>query len=610
MNRSSIINSLIHKIGANHYLEIGSFDGETFDKILCSNRVSVDPVNPRCKSGGLHYQMTSDQFFAQNSELFDVIFVDGLHHADQVYRDIENSLNSLRPGGFIVCHDMNPIAEEHQAVPFVSGIWNGDCWKALVKVRQTHPDLYVCTVDTDHGCSVITKNLAPNPLSTTQELVYKNLDSNRKQWLNLIQPSEFISQFGLCDSLDAKLALFIGDPDDSQNNFILALHYDSLGQRAAALSYYLRAAERTDQVVFQYECIVKAALAFDGMGMRALSVRGLLDKAITLMPTRPEAYYLLSRWYERQNNIDGWMQSYTIASLGIQFCERAPAPLRTRVDYPGFYGLLFEKAVSGWWIGQCQESCDIFIELHSKHDLDTVHRSAVISNLKQLNQFQSKKLNLYSKNYHQRLKFKFKGSDAIDQNFSEAYQDMFVLSVLNGKTGGSFLEIGSGNPFYGNNTALLEKQFGWTGIAVDLDTGLANSYNQHRKSRCFNANALEIDYEKLLSENNMPAEIDYLQIDIDPAEVSLECLKKIPFSTRKFGVITFEHDAYTQLDPQVRTNARKILAENGYIPMARNIAPDHWRYYEDWWVRADLAKSNMIDSSEDTKSAESYMLFT
>ena len=34
-------------------------------------------------------------------------------------------------------------------------------------------------------------------------------------------------------------------------------------------------------------------------------------------------------------------------------------------------------------------------------------------------------------------------------------QDMFVLTVLNGKTNGTYLEIGSGDPFIGSNTALL-----------------------------------------------------------------------------------------------------------------------------------------------------------
>ena len=36
--------------------------------------------------------MTSDEFFKQNEDTYDVIFIDGLHTSDAVYRDINNSL--------------------------------------------------------------------------------------------------------------------------------------------------------------------------------------------------------------------------------------------------------------------------------------------------------------------------------------------------------------------------------------------------------------------------------------------------------------------------------------------------------------------------------------
>lgn len=611
MNRAGILNSLIHKIGAKHYLEIGSFNGETFDQILCLNRVSVDPQNPQPKSGGIHHNTDSDDFFQNNVESFDVIFIDGLHHADQVYKDIENSLNFLNEGGVIVCHDMNPIDEKHQRIPFSGGTWNGDCWKALVNIRKNYPDLHVSTVDTDHGCSIITRILPANPIMVSDDLTYENLDKNRKSWLNLIDVQQFVSSFGVLDSIESKLSLFASNPCDPEYNFILGLHYDSMGHKASAISYYVRTAERTESLVFQYECLIKAATCFDSLGMRALSVKGLLDKAITILPRRPEAYFLLSRWYERQRTIEGWLQSYLTASLAIEFCDKNDSrALRTNIDYPGFYGLLFEKAVSGWWIGQCEESCKIFIDLHKSYALDYSHRSAVLANLKQLNQFQTKEIRQYKKEYHDRLKFKFPGSENIVQNFSESYQDMFVLSVLNGKRNGTFLEIGSARPFYGNNTALLEKEFGWSGIAIDLDKGFVEEYQKARSSKCHNLDALEIDYEKFLQEQGAPKEIDYLQIDIDPADVSLKCLKKIPFDTRKFSVITFEHDGYTQLDPSIIMESRITLCENGYTPIVKNIAPDHWRYYEDWWIHNDLLETRigMIDGSNEVKSAESYML--
>ena len=51
---------------------------------------------------------TSDEFFNQNNEKFDVIFIDGLHHYDQCQADAINSLKCLNKNGFIFFHDFIP----------------------------------------------------------------------------------------------------------------------------------------------------------------------------------------------------------------------------------------------------------------------------------------------------------------------------------------------------------------------------------------------------------------------------------------------------------------------------------------------------------------------
>ena len=60
---------------------------------------------------------------------------------------------------------------------------------------------------------------------------------------------------------------------------------------------------------------------------------------------------------------------------------------------------------------------------------------------------------------NQQLRFPFEGSGNIVKNHSQAGQDLFVLSVLNGKRNGKYLEIGSRRHYYGNNTWLLESEF-------------------------------------------------------------------------------------------------------------------------------------------------------
>ena len=50
----------------------------------------------------------------------------------------------------------------------------------------------------------------------------------------------------------------------------------------------------------------------------------------------------------------------------------------------------------------------------------------------------------------------FPGVEKIKKNFSQAYQDLFVLTMLQGKRSGKYLEVGANHPVEFNNTFLLE----------------------------------------------------------------------------------------------------------------------------------------------------------
>ena len=881
MSRTELLNDLIQKIGAKSYLEIGIHDGANFDAIVCANKVGVDPVSFPWKNPELIQVDTSDSFFARNAVFdtdgFDVIFIDGLHEADQVLRDIKNALKVLSKDGYIVCHDMNPVRKEHQTVPYNGGHWNGDYWKAMVELRRTESELYTAVVDIDEGLGIITRNSACRPANITEELTYENLEANRKEWLNLIslsffytdvlnirditklpvvldcfpyfnerellelrinllkdvvdffviseadrthsgQPKDMIlrklidelnlpadkiivvethlpskeeepndwvrenmqrdalsqyigertvaiisdadeimnpdfvkyyvgvsrnnpnsilripmsflnvradlqvcnpdgtpkqwfggficndeqskdytlseiredftrgkksikyrdifcmdagkvlpagwhfswmgdnnrleekyksyaensnpipgavgdsakilsfiqsykaevgatdplgrkdhvlkfydhkllpqkiwqlntvkcfllpakidhfykgSEFGeswfsypnlyaemvrrfpsgsrfveigvwkgrsaafmaveiinslkdiefSCvdhwegseehkdnpeleslydiysrnmnpvkghytdikmpslqaaeqfadesldfvfidashdydavkkditawlpkvkkdgviaghdcypnnpdfggvykavseifinfkvtedcwvveknnmilkkadDTLGVLLRTYINDPANPQSNFALGMHYQGLGQTASAVSFFIRAAERSNVELFQYESLIRAALCFMSQGIRGLSVRGLLQRAMTILPRRPEAPFLLARWWERDGQIESWVNCYTYASIAEKTCDFNLPSLRTWVEYPGKFGILFEKAVAGWWVGQCEESRDIFLALLKDKKVDESHRRAIIGNLRFMEGKTGKKL--------------------------------------------------------------------------------------------------------------------------------------------------------------------------------------------------------------------------
>lgn len=97
--------------------------------------------------------MTSDEFFEKPDQEFDLVFIDGLHEAEQVSKDFTNAVRVLSRGGFIVLHDCNPLLEEHTIVPRPrkTGHWNGNCYKVAAAINQAIKH----TVDVDNGCCVV-----------------------------------------------------------------------------------------------------------------------------------------------------------------------------------------------------------------------------------------------------------------------------------------------------------------------------------------------------------------------------------------------------------------------------------------------------------------------
>ena len=168
MNRVDIINWFIKKYNYKSYLEIGVDNpNNCFNKIDIENKIGIDPVK-----GGT-FKMTSDDFFSINRDKFDIIFIDGLHIEYQVETDIDNSLMCFNINGTVVIHDLNPKNELEQKTPREVGVWTGNGWKAWAKFRM-RDDLYMYTIDTDHGVGIIRKGAQiplENKYTTFEEFI-------------------------------------------------------------------------------------------------------------------------------------------------------------------------------------------------------------------------------------------------------------------------------------------------------------------------------------------------------------------------------------------------------------------------------------------------------
>ena len=182
--RFEIIQNIIEFKKYKSYLEIGCDRNQSFSNINIDKRVGVDPVE-----GGTH-KMTSDEFFSNNNDKFDIIFIDGLHQYEQVIKDVKNSLNCLTKNGIILLHDCLPRTLWNQVYPRINSDWNGDVWKAIVECRTyENIDTYTCIADRGIGVIVPRKNI--NKLILNKKdfkgLKYKDYYQKHEQYMNLIE---------------------------------------------------------------------------------------------------------------------------------------------------------------------------------------------------------------------------------------------------------------------------------------------------------------------------------------------------------------------------------------------------------------------------------------
>ncbi|MDD5465376.1 MAG: class I SAM-dependent methyltransferase [Candidatus Omnitrophica bacterium] len=219
MDRIQAVQALLDKIKGKTYLEIGTDYGNSFFAIHAKRKIAVDPhfklklkkkikgviVNILNFRKEMFFEVTSDDFFLNNSNLFDknkldVALDDGLHTYEQSLKDVLNVLKYLNNAGFIVLHDCNPESESeasHLALQS-GGPWCGDVWKTIVHLRSLRSDLRVFVLDCDHGVGVVTRGKPENMLNYTPEdirlMPYSGLEANRIKLLNL-KPENFLEEF-------------------------------------------------------------------------------------------------------------------------------------------------------------------------------------------------------------------------------------------------------------------------------------------------------------------------------------------------------------------------------------------------------------------------------
>jgi FkbM family methyltransferase len=199
---------------------------------------------------------------------------------------------------------------------------------------------------------------------------------------------------------------------------------------------------------------------------------------------------------------------------------------------------------------------------------------------------------------------------------SQLRQDLFVLSELDFKRNGFFVEFGATNGVDLSNTHLLETDFQWEGVLAEparcwhsslrenrrcyIDTNCVwgssgstlvfneveaaelstisdySSIDLHHQARLkgktYSVNTLSLG--DLLEKYDAPSHIDYLSIDTEGSEY--EILNNLNFDKYEFRVITCEHN-YTS----ARESIFSLLTSHGYVRKLEVISA-----FDDWYVRA------------------------
>lgn len=209
-HRAEFINFFLRKTKGTNYLEIGVDDARRcYKHINCENKIGVDPKWDATHDESVINE-TSDQFFANtfsNLDL-DVAFIDGLHHWEQVVKDVKNTIDHINGFGVVMLHDCLPVSEQMQERIQCEGAWTGDTWKAVEFLNRYATGLdNRFTIPEDWGCHVIVvdKNNyfvnvpIPNEaqLAEINALDYKWYLNNVQSMSIFITPNELEQHFTL-----------------------------------------------------------------------------------------------------------------------------------------------------------------------------------------------------------------------------------------------------------------------------------------------------------------------------------------------------------------------------------------------------------------------------
>ena len=154
----------------------------------------------------------------------------------------------------------------------------------------------------------------------------------------------------------------------------------------------------------------------------------------------------------------------------------------------------------------------------------------------------------------------------------------FALRLCGDKHNGTYVEIGSSHWLENNSTYMLETEFGWTGVGIEIEKHYVDEYNKKRSNPCIHGDATNFNWDKYFEENNFPKQIDHLSIDTDVE--NLTSLMNMPLSRYRFSTIVIENkqgnNQALDLDEKIKKTQQEILARYNYTLIGSGYTDDFW----------------------------------
>ena len=183
VDAADVVNQLLAALGGDRYAEI----------VIGGPSIYLDRVHAESKDS------FGDGARPPDGAAYDVVLVDGWHDEDSCFADIEVALANLRGHGAVVVHDTNPPTAWHEREPagYEPGSeWNGQAWRAVRRFARERPTVWVRTVDTDWGCTVIlpwlTDRARPRVDGEDDGSGWEWFERHRDEVLRLVAPSQFL----------------------------------------------------------------------------------------------------------------------------------------------------------------------------------------------------------------------------------------------------------------------------------------------------------------------------------------------------------------------------------------------------------------------------------